>query len=258
MRSFAITTLGDRLAIDVPDDLAFFAGHFPGAPIVPGAALLQLALQQVGGDAPAVTLERVRFLEPVGPGARLALRISRSGERAAFGFDASGKNVAQGSLVPATAPPATARHATPADATLPDPRRLLPHQPPAVLLTALVAHSPLSLHARAQLRGDSPFRASAWASAGLIEAAAQAAAAHGGLLAQARGAPGPAPQGYLVGIKAALLARELPTDATFAVAVERTGSAGPLAIYAARVSHGVNDLMRGELSVFVKATEAPA
>lgn len=249
LRSFDLTPGPEHLAIAVPDDLAFFAGHFPGAPVVPGAALLQLALQHGAGDAAAIELERIRFLAPAGPGAQLALRTQRAGERATFAFTSGAQSVAQGSLL--VTPPARPRTlAAPLEPTrdLPDPRAILPHQGVAVLLRALTAHAPRGLRAVAQLAATSPFAAGAWASAALIEAAAQAAAAHGGLGAQGSGA---APRGFLVGIKALFLRRDVPLARDLDVQVERTGTAGALAIYQAQVQLGVELLLFGELSVFV-------
>lgn len=70
-----------------------FAGHFPGAPIVPGVLLLDAALHALEGAQMQVTgVASVKFLQPVTPGQSLALagevtapgrctmRISHSGQ----------------------------------------------------------------------------------------------------------------------------------------------------------------------------------
>jgi 3-hydroxymyristoyl/3-hydroxydecanoyl-(acyl carrier protein) dehydratase len=44
-----------------------FAGHFPGAPVVPGALLLATALEVLGLGSAGTTLAAVKFLHPVGP-----------------------------------------------------------------------------------------------------------------------------------------------------------------------------------------------
>ncbi|NMM25723.1 MAG: AMP-binding protein [Glaciimonas sp.] len=62
------------LAADHP----VFAGHFPGTPIVPGALLLDLALQaigqRIGTDLSACQINMVKFLSPVRPGEPLSVR----------------------------------------------------------------------------------------------------------------------------------------------------------------------------------------
>lgn len=54
-----------------------FAGHFPGAPIMPGVftlTLMRLAVQQASGDRWALTqVHRHKLLAPVLPGAALAV-----------------------------------------------------------------------------------------------------------------------------------------------------------------------------------------
>jgi 3-hydroxyacyl-[acyl-carrier-protein] dehydratase len=61
----------------VPVDHPAFEGHFPGHPLLPGVALLAEALAAIEAneDAPRAqwTVESVKFLGPVGPGARLVI-----------------------------------------------------------------------------------------------------------------------------------------------------------------------------------------
>ncbi len=44
-----------------------FAGHFPGAPVVPGALLLAAALEALGEAGGGVEIAQAKFLQPVGP-----------------------------------------------------------------------------------------------------------------------------------------------------------------------------------------------
>jgi predicted hotdog family 3-hydroxylacyl-ACP dehydratase len=138
---------------------------------------------------------------------------------------------------------------------LPPPRAVLPHGEAALLLTRLVRLDGDTLEAVAELPAASPYAQGRWAAAALVEAAAQAIAAHGALTAAARS---PAPRaGYLVGIKHGSLSARVPLAFPLAVTVERTGGAGPLAIYAARVVAADTVLMRAELSVWTPSPETP-
>ncbi len=72
----------------VPDDASWFAGHFPGDPVVPGVVQLDALVQAAGllalADDPALAdgklllmgLDRVRFRRRVSPGEELTLRVS--------------------------------------------------------------------------------------------------------------------------------------------------------------------------------------
>ena len=69
-----------RVSIRVAPDHPAFGGHFPGEPLLPGAALLAEVLEAVL-DVPALAalvgpsprLSAVKFLTPVRPGARLTI-----------------------------------------------------------------------------------------------------------------------------------------------------------------------------------------
>jgi 3-hydroxymyristoyl/3-hydroxydecanoyl-(acyl carrier protein) dehydratase len=68
----------------VPKDSIWFAGHFPGEPILPGIALLHTVYEAILGDARArgesvkvSSLKRVRFTGPVLPGETLLLSLTR-------------------------------------------------------------------------------------------------------------------------------------------------------------------------------------
>ena len=69
----------------VPLDHPAFGGHFPGTPILPGALLLDTALQTLaaatGIALEPCTISSLKFLSPAGPGDELAIdyRIAASG-----------------------------------------------------------------------------------------------------------------------------------------------------------------------------------
>lgn len=70
---------GERLQapLAIAQDHPAFAGHFPGQPVVPAVVLLAEALAAIElatGRAPHEwTVAGAKFLQPVGPGARLTL-----------------------------------------------------------------------------------------------------------------------------------------------------------------------------------------
>jgi 3-hydroxymyristoyl/3-hydroxydecanoyl-(acyl carrier protein) dehydratase len=66
----------------VPPNSPWFLGHFPGEPILPGIALVDLAQQAIiqaaavnGEEIILETLKRVRFTQPVRPGDSLKLNV---------------------------------------------------------------------------------------------------------------------------------------------------------------------------------------
>jgi len=73
----------------VPADLAYFEGHFPGSPIVPGVAQI-VALAEARARAawpdlgPSRGLRRVKFKKGLYPGDALELRLRREGEKVSF------------------------------------------------------------------------------------------------------------------------------------------------------------------------------
>ncbi|AEG91319.1 AMP-binding protein [Ramlibacter tataouinensis] len=77
-----------------------FAGHFPGAPIVPGVLLLDAALHAVETQGLAVgEIASAKFLSPVGPGRPVTLACTAQAGRARFEImDAAGQPVASGQL----------------------------------------------------------------------------------------------------------------------------------------------------------------
>jgi acyl-CoA synthetase (AMP-forming)/AMP-acid ligase II/3-hydroxymyristoyl/3-hydroxydecanoyl-(acyl carrier protein) dehydratase len=98
---------GDELLTHVlaSPDATWFAGHFPGRPLLPGVAMLALvddSLRAFWADAehPAVEVSafrRVRFRQPVEPGASLRVRLRRvDGERMRFAVELGGRAACTG------------------------------------------------------------------------------------------------------------------------------------------------------------------
>jgi len=105
------TGAGDTLhgAIEVPADHPAFAGHFPGFPVLPGAALLDEALQviqrQRGIDLTQWQIASAKFQGGVRPGDALFLEhYSPKSGLIRFAIRVANRTVASGSLSHAAEP----------------------------------------------------------------------------------------------------------------------------------------------------------
>jgi 3-hydroxyacyl-[acyl-carrier-protein] dehydratase len=93
-------------ALSIAADHPAFAGHFPGAPVVPGVVLLDQAIRAVelaaGGEPRRWRVGAVKFLRAVGPGEPLSLRQEPlPGGSIRFTILGGGQTVATGALSPA-------------------------------------------------------------------------------------------------------------------------------------------------------------
>jgi 3-hydroxymyristoyl/3-hydroxydecanoyl-(acyl carrier protein) dehydratase len=132
------------------DDPGWFAGHYPGAPILPGSFLIEALLQAVTAALPTdLRLEEIvscRFHAPLGPGDVVAASFTlkeADGNRILVGATATGRALAAeltmlvGPPAPATGelairPPSAAPPGRRLDADFI--RRALPHRPPVLLV----------------------------------------------------------------------------------------------------------------------------
>jgi 3-hydroxyacyl-[acyl-carrier-protein] dehydratase len=85
-----LTGTGEKMTASavVPDDSAWYAGHFPGNPILPGIAILALVKEAIvaaelreGRRVLITGLGRVRFRLPVKPDDLMTLEITREKKR---------------------------------------------------------------------------------------------------------------------------------------------------------------------------------
>jgi 3-hydroxymyristoyl/3-hydroxydecanoyl-(acyl carrier protein) dehydratase len=90
-------------------DLPAFDGHFPGAPVLPGAYLLALVLQAIAhepawarksGATPRI--QQVKFLAAVGPGQTVHIRLDDTPSGIAFSVRCGATPVARGTLAKTT------------------------------------------------------------------------------------------------------------------------------------------------------------
>jgi 3-hydroxymyristoyl/3-hydroxydecanoyl-(acyl carrier protein) dehydratase len=69
-------------------------GHFPGNPIIPGALMLDHVVAAIAGaqDFDAVQIKSTKFLQPVRPGERIALRWQAHPGGIKFECNVAGQN----------------------------------------------------------------------------------------------------------------------------------------------------------------------
>jgi 3-hydroxymyristoyl/3-hydroxydecanoyl-(acyl carrier protein) dehydratase len=89
--------------------LPAFDGHFPGAPVLPGAHLLALVQQTIAQHAAWAQrvgtqplLQQLKFLTAVGPGQTLHIRLEAPGDGAVFTVRCGTTLVARGQFAAAS------------------------------------------------------------------------------------------------------------------------------------------------------------
>ena len=236
------------MRIRIPEDSPFFAGHFPGHPILPGIAHLALVARALG-DPPLAEVKTLKLRKPVGPGDVLELVLDEGRFELRRGDEAVSNGLVRigGEEIPV-------EPAAPATGGYPPPGELVPHAPPALLVSSVLEVSPDSAAAIVQIPADNPFvqdgRAPAFVG---LEAGAQTAA-----VLEALGREGTAgPRiGYVVAIRNARFRTPwLPAGTPLAVTVKAAGSAPPLSIY--EVSLGKR-LVTGLVSTFIASPPTPS
>ncbi|WP_044043775.1 AMP-binding protein [Caballeronia insecticola] len=98
---------GDNLRYElrVPPTLIHFGGHFPNLPILPGVVqvdwAIRLASEHVAGARDAASIDRLKFMAPVPPGAVLDLRLAHDAarRRVQFAYQLNGRDCASGVVV---------------------------------------------------------------------------------------------------------------------------------------------------------------
>jgi len=243
---------------------AYFAGHFPGRPILPGVALLAIALETLARDtAHSAGLRAIPFARlrrPVGPGDALALD-ARGGEGGRVRFDVrcDGSLVANGELIfgrpdeCGAAAPRAAR-ASPAAgaarATALPVASLVPQQPPMRFVTAVVEEAGDGLTCAAQIPAGCALVSEGSAPALVaLEAAAQTAAAWEALRRWREAGTASPRMGYLVAVRDVdLFAERIPADETLLAAVRLDATAPPLMHYAVEVTAAGRPILRGTVA----------
>jgi 3-hydroxyacyl-[acyl-carrier-protein] dehydratase len=246
--------------IDVPAGGAWFEGHFPGRPILPGVAELALILDALANGTPpalqGIAFARLRRL--VLPGERLELAARElDASRLRFELKRQGSLVANGELVlgPPPVPPAAAGISAPAaaEAGLPAPDLLLPHRPPMRFLSSILQQTGDGLTAAGNVPDKCALVAGGSAPALVtIEAAAQAAAAWEALRRWNDGGRAEPRVGYLVAMQdVEFFVGRLPADRLFTVSVRLDALTLPLSRYRFEAALEGRLLARGAISTFL-------
>jgi len=75
--------MSDVAPLTIPKDEAYFAGHFPGNPLVPGVVVLQYVVEEierrVGTGQVPHQIPAVKFLAPLRPGDRMTIELEFTG-----------------------------------------------------------------------------------------------------------------------------------------------------------------------------------
>ena len=89
----------------VPPDLFYFAGHFPGAPVVPGVVQIKWAIafahDLLGIGRELAGMEALKFHEVMQPGARSTLKLdyAQASGKLRFSFEREGARYSSGRLL---------------------------------------------------------------------------------------------------------------------------------------------------------------
>jgi 3-hydroxyacyl-[acyl-carrier-protein] dehydratase len=249
--------------IEVPSGGAYFEGHFPGRPILPGVAELALVLDALAREARRpVSIQGIAFArlrQLVLPGDRLEL-VAREQEAVRLRFDLKREAVlvANGEFIlgPPQAPrSATALRAAPGTpaATAPPLDDLLPHRPPMRFLTSILQETADGLTCAAHIPGKCALVSGGSAPAvASIEAAAQAAAAWEALRRWRNTGVASPRIGYLVALReVAFFTERIPADRDLLVSVSLEAVALPLTHYRIEVSLEGMPLTRGTIATFL-------
>lgn len=90
IRAIERTGRGVRLALEVPADLAYFEGHFPGCPLLPGVVQISWAIELGRIHVPFAGrfrgLGAVKFTRVILPGATVTLRLDYASDTGTLDF----------------------------------------------------------------------------------------------------------------------------------------------------------------------------
>lgn len=250
--------------IAVPVRAAYFEGHFPGRPILPGVVELLLVVRALADAAnrpmPLRGIRFARLRQLVLPGDKLqadARELADGSVRVAI--TRQDVVVANAELLPGRpaplAPAARSPEAHRDVSQTPPLDALLPHRPPMRFVASISGETPDGLDCTACVPaecglahdGQVPLLAG-------VEAAAQSAAAWEAVRRWREGNPAAPRVGYLVALRdVEFFAEDLPAGSSFATSVRLEDAAPPLTHYRFEVVQGGTPLARGKIATFMAA-----
>ncbi|HYO13448.1 MAG TPA: hypothetical protein VE685_09670 [Thermoanaerobaculia bacterium] len=241
-----------RLHLEIPAESPFFAGHFPGHPILPGIAHLALATRALSEQA-ILEIRTLRLRKPVGPGEALEVFAEGPGEDgiARFEIRRGEETLSNGTVLLGTPDQGLDPGVEIVAGDFPDPAILVPHAPPALFLSSVVEAGAEGIICAVEIPSAHPLaEAGRVPSFAGLEAAAQAAAL---LEALGRSGEAEAPRiGYLVGIRDARLhAAFLPVDRPLRAEARLHGSVPPLSMYRVSVQGASGEIVAGMISTYI-------
>jgi len=248
-------------------DSPYFAGHFPGRPILPGVVELHLVAQMLASEGRVLRgIRHARLRQLVVPGDRLELSAqAMDGGRVKVTVKRGDTVVANGELVVdaplarAERAPAVHPHRREGLLDLPPFDDLLPHRPPMRLVTALAHEEAEGLACLASIPAACALVSNGVAPAlAATEAAAQAAALWEALRRWRLGAGAAARVGYLVAMRdVTFYAEQIPADTSFLVTIQLQDAAPPLTHYRIEASSEDGLIASGVIATFLTDESVP-
>lgn len=250
--------------INIPSAAAYFEGHFPGRPILPGVVEVALALKALAHESSdKLSLQAISYMrlrQIVLPGDRLEL-TTKVAERGYLRIELKrdGTLVANGEWLPGLPAPWSERGLPVPDKSSPLPDippldALLPHRPPMRFVQSILSEKADSLTCMATIPSASTLAGSDGAPAVIgLEVAAQAAAAWEALQRwREEGAAAPC-IGYLVALREVVFFVErIPADQALSVIVKLDMALPPLSHYLVELYLKGRLLVRGKIATFLK------
>ncbi len=249
--------------VEVPDGGAWFAGHFPGHPILPGVAQFALALEALGHTTGVRGVAHARLRQLVSPGERLDI-FSRDAPEHRLRIDLKrGATIVSNAEfilgTPLIADALAIAHPTTASGEkFPALDDLMPHRPPMRFLAKISHASERGLHGTARIPGECAMARNGLASPlAAVEAGAQAAAAWEALHRWRGGGKTSPRMGYLVALRdVEFFAASVPADRDLSVAIELESATPPLTHYRIDVRLDGAPLVRGTVATYLTGASA--